>query len=117
MKWNPTKEYFNRAYLHHPKWAKSFSKNKNPFARVVQTAFINRFGIRPDKVNGRIVTKDGITFLITLRTDNRILYVQVRGNCPRHGEKIFSKKCYQDWEIGEMMYHFSPPDDHVCNLR
>lgn len=117
MKWNPIKEYFWRAYTQHPKWEKSFSRNKNIFDRAIQTAFINRFGIRPDKVKGRIVTAGDIIFLVTLREDDRILCVQVRGICPRQGEKIFSKKCYQDWEIGEMFYDFKPHKEHVCKLK
>ncbi len=116
-KWNPTREFFHRAYIHHPKWAKSFSNDKNSFNRSIQIAFINRFGMRPDKVVGRVVTIDGITFLVTLREDNKLLCVQVRGICPRHGEKVFSKRCYQDWEIGEMLVNFQVDKDHMCKLK
>ena len=113
---NLFKEHFVKEYRGRGKYYIS-KKKSDSFNKTIREAFIARFLIRPDKVADRVVTVGDLTFVVTLREDKEILYVQLTGNCPKNGEKTLSKKCYHDWEIGEMIIAFSPKDGHVCKMR
>lgn len=112
------KEYF---LDEHNKKQKVFAEERRARIKlesnIIRAAFVRRFGVHPRNVVYNFVYVDDITFLVTLRADGEIHYVQIKGICPKQGEIAFSRKCYHDWEIGGMIKTFRTEDDHVCRLR